>query len=105
MPPIHLERNPLLHLPARFRKVKRGLAELHRPIEPPDAVVYRDDAVDRLDRLRAAGQYGRSAASFCAETTPGSMISVPSSSCTAVTTVPVACAMLVLSAVPQLGQR
>jgi hypothetical protein len=56
VPPIHLERNPLLHLPARFRKVKRGLAELHRPIEPPDAVVYRDDAVDRLDRLRAAGE-------------------------------------------------
>ena len=74
VPPIHLERNPRGHLAARLRKVLRGLAELDRgprkvsatlSAEPvatvpdalhgPDAIVYLDDAADRLKMLHAAG--------------------------------------------------
>jgi hypothetical protein len=55
VPPVHLERNPQIHLVARFRKMERGLADLSRRTGPKNASVYLDDAAVRLEQLHAAG--------------------------------------------------
>ena len=55
VPPLHIERNPLPHLIARYRKLERGLVELSRREKAPDATVYLDDSHRRLKMLRESG--------------------------------------------------
>ncbi len=55
VPPLHVERNPLFHLTARYQKVERGLVELSRKSTSPEARVYLDDSDRRLKKLRKAG--------------------------------------------------
>src|SRR5262249_45231002 len=54
-PPLHLERNPLHHLIARFEKVQKGLQVLSRQTGPAQVTVYLDDSEYRLKRLQSSG--------------------------------------------------
>jgi 16S rRNA G966 N2-methylase RsmD len=54
VPPTHLERNPTLHLQARYRKLRRALAVLGGIGSAPVRVLH-GDAVGTLEALRAEG--------------------------------------------------
>lgn len=54
VPPLHLERNPLPHLTARFQKVERGLTELAGQLKSSGAEVYLDDSSRRLERWQGS---------------------------------------------------
>jgi hypothetical protein len=55
VPPVHLERNPALHLRARYAKVRRALVALAAGPDPAPARVLHGDAVAQMRVLRAEG--------------------------------------------------
>jgi hypothetical protein len=54
VPPLHIERNPLSHLKARYSKLEKGLAALGRQLKSSQVSVYLDDSEQRLRKLRQA---------------------------------------------------